>query len=533
MEIALQLIRNSSFSAEIFILIQPHIRQWGLEQCGTGPPRRQYKTALNTHRGRSMVLTTPPHSSAEVMKAKSSTTSSFMTCDKTIVGNELYETVGVAVTVQVGSFVCRLCLRLLKEFCSSSTPGMPIDAHRSKRALYSSGEPERFTTERKETDEREDIILFTMSDISEDYSKPVKEVSRGSKRSKYEENWGKYAKHTRIRLYNTLARPMLNYGSEARTLRKADKSRITACEMRFMRRTAGYTKWDLKRNCEILKELKTQPEDKSPLLFPPHSTLKAGPWMGGVKPDQATEPDENVRGDPGKTNNTGKENNAYFLETPTGSAFRYVGEEFLPDFPVGLVVILARERRHQLTDRPLETEISETTAGSDLTNSAVPTSSAAEEKVNAHSGSTTSVMSASSEIEEIFNTSIILRFSVPAIPKPSTSLAGEPKSDDNDALSESTMRISYKIFHEIANELKTFNEGEFIKRCLIILADELCPQQVGEVEAIRLSRRTVVRRLQEGSCNASPPLRERSALACLAEREQLWLAKWNRSHTRP
>ncbi|KAJ4433242.1 hypothetical protein ANN_15501 [Periplaneta americana] len=68
--------------------------------------------------------------------------------------------------------------------------------------------------------------------------------------------------------------------------------------------------------------------------------------------------------------------------------------------------------------------------------------------------------------------------------------------DHNNALSESTMRISYKICHEIAKELKTFNEGEFIKRCLIILVDELCPQQVGEVEAICLSRRTVVRRLQ-------------------------------------
>ncbi|KAJ4435348.1 hypothetical protein ANN_17961 [Periplaneta americana] len=33
-------------------------------------------------------------------------------------------------------------------------------------------------------------------------------------------------------------------------------------------------------------------EDKSPLLFPPHSTLEAGPWMGEVKPDQATRPDE-------------------------------------------------------------------------------------------------------------------------------------------------------------------------------------------------------------------------------------------------
>ncbi|KAJ4450966.1 hypothetical protein ANN_02401 [Periplaneta americana] len=68
--------------------------------------------------------------------------------------------------------------------------------------------------------------------------------------------------------------------------------------------------------------------------------------------------------------------------------------------------------------------------------------------------------------------------------------------DDNNALRESAMRISYKICHEIAKELKTFHEGEFIKRCLTILADELCPQQVGEVEAIRLSHRTLVMRLQ-------------------------------------
>ncbi|KAJ4439383.1 hypothetical protein ANN_07505 [Periplaneta americana] len=57
------------------------------------------------------------------------------------------------------------------------------------------------------------------------------------------------------------------------------------------------------------------------------------------------------------------------------------------------------------------------------------------------------------------------------------------------------MIISYKICHEIAREL-TFNEDEFSHRCLIILAGELCPQRVGEVEAIRLSRRTVVTRLQ-------------------------------------
>ncbi|KAJ4443392.1 hypothetical protein ANN_05060 [Periplaneta americana] len=53
---------------------------------------------------------------------------------------------------------------------------------------------------------------------------------------------------------------------------------------------------------------------------------------------------------------------------------------------------LEMHKEYQLTDRPLEIEISETTAGSDLTNSAVPASSAAEETVNAHSESTTSVI---------------------------------------------------------------------------------------------------------------------------------------------
>jgi hypothetical protein len=40
---------------------------------------------------------------------------------------------------------------------------------------------------------------------------------------------------------------------------KSDESIITACEMKFMSQTAGCTKWDLKRNKEVLKELKVEP----------------------------------------------------------------------------------------------------------------------------------------------------------------------------------------------------------------------------------------------------------------------------------
>jgi hypothetical protein len=63
-------------------------------------------------------------------------------------------------------------------------------------------------------------------------------------------------KHTRIKIYKTLARPILTYGSEVWTICKSDRARITANEKKFVRRTARYTKLDKKRNTEILRELK-------------------------------------------------------------------------------------------------------------------------------------------------------------------------------------------------------------------------------------------------------------------------------------
>jgi transposase len=60
--------------------------------------------------------------------------------------------------------------------------------------------------------------------------------------------------HTRIRIYKTLARPVLSYGSEAWTIR-TDERRLISAEMRFLRRTAGYTRWGHKRNEDILTEL--------------------------------------------------------------------------------------------------------------------------------------------------------------------------------------------------------------------------------------------------------------------------------------
>jgi hypothetical protein len=69
-------------------------------------------------------------------------------------------------------------------------------------------------------------------------------------------------KSSRIKIYNTLALPILVYGSKIWTLRQKDKNQPTSTEMRFFKTTAGFTLFDHKRNEEILEELKGEPADK-------------------------------------------------------------------------------------------------------------------------------------------------------------------------------------------------------------------------------------------------------------------------------
>jgi hypothetical protein len=68
----------------------------------------------------------------------------------------------------------------------------------------------------------------------------------------------KSLKKTRIKLYNTLALPMLLYGSETWTIKARSTRRISAAEMKYMR-TAGYTRTDYKTNTQTAKELKMTP----------------------------------------------------------------------------------------------------------------------------------------------------------------------------------------------------------------------------------------------------------------------------------
>ena len=62
----------------------------------------------------------------------------------------------------------------------------------------------------------------------------------------------KTLKKTRTKLHNTLALPVLLYGSETWTIKARDTRRITAAEMKYMR-TAGYTRTDYKTNIKGIK----------------------------------------------------------------------------------------------------------------------------------------------------------------------------------------------------------------------------------------------------------------------------------------
>jgi hypothetical protein len=52
---------------------------------------------------------------------------------------------------------------------------------------------------------------------------------------------------------------VLLYGSETWIIKARDARRITAAEMKYMRRTAGYIWTDYKTNIQIVTELKTTP----------------------------------------------------------------------------------------------------------------------------------------------------------------------------------------------------------------------------------------------------------------------------------
>ena len=67
--------------------------------------------------------------------------------------------------------------------------------------------------------------------------------------------------------------------------------------------------------------------------------------------------------------------------------------------------------------------------------------------------------------------------------------------------SDAVVRASYKIAHEIAVSSKPFSEGEFIKKCMLLVAEDICPEKRQSFANISLSRNTVADRIDALSDN--------------------------------
>ncbi|KAG0727272.1 General transcription factor II-I repeat domain-containing protein 2 [Chionoecetes opilio] len=58
---------------------------------------------------------------------------------------------------------------------------------------------------------------------------------------------------------------------------------------------------------------------------------------------------------------------------------------------------------------------------------------------------------------------------------------------------------SYEVSRLLARRVKPFTDGDFIKECIMVVIDSLCPEKRSAFESVSLSPRTVCRRIEEMS----------------------------------
>ena len=76
---------------------------------------------------------------------------------------------------------------------------------------------------------------------------------------------------------------------------------------------------------------------------------------------------------------------------------------------------------------------------------------------------------------------------------------------------QNTARTCFNVGNLLAQKFKPFSDDEFVKECMDILVENMCPEKSPQIANISLSRRTVVRHIQEMSENISNSLRSRIA----------------------
>ena len=73
---------------------------------------------------------------------------------------------------------------------------------------------------------------------------------------------------------------------------------------------------------------------------------------------------------------------------------------------------------------------------------------------------------------------------------------------------EAVARASFVVAHKIAQESKSFSEGEFVNDCLLACSDILCPKKTKTFDCASLSRRTITRRVEEISADLHDQIKD-------------------------
>ena len=74
------------------------------------------------------------------------------------------------------------------------------------------------------------------------------------------------------------------------------------------------------------------------------------------------------------------------------------------------------------------------------------------------------------------------------------------------SLQRNATKASFVLANKIAKQNKSFAEAEFIKDCMVDAVSVVCPEVKSKVEAISLSRRTIVRRIDAIAVNIQEQL---------------------------
>ncbi|XP_073332529.1 general transcription factor II-I repeat domain-containing protein 2-like [Pagrus major] len=78
-------------------------------------------------------------------------------------------------------------------------------------------------------------------------------------------------------------------------------------------------------------------------------------------------------------------------------------------------------------------------------------------------------------------------------------------------INQAAVRASYKVAHLLATHGKPFTDGDFVKECMLAVAEEVCPDNKDALNAVSLSANTMTRRTEDLGDNVYDQLHEKAS----------------------